>query len=285
MSNADEWSYSSDGLNVLDKFHDVRFVVYVEGQDDIAFWDSLLKKSGISGYHIDYAGGIEELKKIMSQIIHDDAQVIAACDSHYSLLLCTFPKHDRIISTFGHSIENTMYCPHIINRVANKLSRNLKDQTTSITIWYTTFCASAKLLIIYDLAREKYGKPVEVCPDNCSRFLKSHYSYNLDDTKINEYIAQRKSHFRADEIKASEELIDQASIDIRHIIKGHFITNAVINFLKASAKRLAGTRPVISINLLYALTSDGCMPCEDQCYEFFTYRDNITKALKSLMLI
>lgn len=282
---AAECSYSSDALNTLARFHRVKFVVYVEGPDDVAFWASLFDKSGISEYYVDYAGGIQELEKIMAQIIQDDAQVIAACDAHYSLLLGTLPNHDRIISTFGHSIENTMYCPHIINRVIRKLSRNLNDYINSITACYTAFCASATLFLIYDLAREKYDKSVQVCPDNCSRFLKSHYSYHLDDTKIRDYIAQRKSDFCDAEIKASEILIGQSTIEIRYIIKGHFITNAIINFIKASVKNFTGKRPVIPVNLLYALTSDGCMPCEGQCHEFITYRDKITKALQSLIPI
>lgn len=286
MSNkVDEWSYSSDAINVLDKFHGAKFVVYVEGQHDVIFWSSLFDKSGISGYYIEHADGKSELEKIMSQIIHDNARVIVACDAHYSLLLDTLPNHDRIISTFGHSIENTMYCPHIINRVIRKFSNDPQEQTSFITNWYITFCASAKLLLVYDLAREKYGKPVKVYGDSCTRFLTAHQSYNLDDTKIKNHIVEIKPHFRAYEIKASKRLIDQSSFEIRHIINGHFITNAIINLIKASVKRLTGKRPVIPVDNLYALTSDDCIPCTHECYEFVTHRDRITRAVESLMLI
>lgn len=280
-----EWSYSSDAINVLDKFHNVQFIVYVEGQEDVAFWSSLFDKSGIGGYYIDYVGGIEEVQKIMSQIINDNARVIVACDAHYSFLLNTLPNHDRIVSSFGHSAENTMYCPHSINRVIRKFSHDLEDRTTFVTDWYNGFCSSATILVLHDLAREKYGKKVDVSGDKCSRFLKSHYSYILDDTKIKSFIAERKPHFNAGEIEESKRLIDNSGFEIRHIINGHFLTNAIINLLKAAVRHTTGKRPVIPISNLYALTSDCCVPCTDTCPEFSAYKERITRAVDSLRLV
>lgn len=123
MSNEIEWGYDTSALDVLDKFHESNFIIFVEGDEDVIFWSSLFDKAGIHNYHIDSADGIKELKKIMSQILNENARVIVACDSDYSILLNTLPNHKRIISTYGYSIENTMYCPKIINSVINKLSR------------------------------------------------------------------------------------------------------------------------------------------------------------------
>lgn len=284
MSNrVDRWGYSSDAIDVLHRFHNARFVVYVEGQDDVPFWSSLFEKSGISEYHIEYAGGIEELRKIASQIICDDAQVIVACDAHYSLLLHDSPNHDRIISSFGHSIENTMYCPHTINRVIRKLAKAQHEYKPFIIGWYAAFCASAKLLLVYDLAREKHGKPVEVLGRSCARFLKAANSYHLDDIKIKDYILVIKPHFQDNQIRASLRLIDHSTLDIRHIINGHFITNAVINLIKASVRRSTGKRPVIPVDSLYALTSDGCLVCQCECSDLLTRRHRITQAVASLI--
>lgn len=119
MTDNAEWGYSTDAINVLDKFHEAHFILYVEGDDDETFWSSLLNRIGIRHYHIESAGGIQELKKIMRQITNDNANVIVACDGEYSILLDNLPKHDRIISTYGHSIENTMFCPFTINRNIN----------------------------------------------------------------------------------------------------------------------------------------------------------------------
>lgn len=285
MSNGvDEWVYSSDALNVLDRFHDAKAVVYVEGQEDIAFWSSWSDTSYISGYHIDYAGGVRELDKIASQILQDDAQVIVACDAHYSVLLGTLPNHDRIIASYGYSIENTMYCPHTISRVIRKLAYDLEDRTKVISEWYGTFCANAKQLLLYDLAREKYAKPVEVCGDRCSRFLKSRHSHDLDDTKIKDHIAQIKGHFRSYEIRASRRLIDHSSSHPRYLVSGHFLTNAIINLIKASVKGATGKRPVVPVTSLYALTSDSCRLCTDECDECVTYVNRVSKACKSLQI-
>lgn len=36
--------YSLEALNLLNAFHQVDKVVYVEGQDDVPFWEFLFKK-------------------------------------------------------------------------------------------------------------------------------------------------------------------------------------------------------------------------------------------------
>jgi hypothetical protein len=286
MSNeGDEWLYSSDAINVLDKFHGVKFIVYVEGPDDVAFWASLFDKSGITGYYIDCAGGIKELEKIISQILYDNARTIAACDAHYSLLLDNLPKHDRIVISFGHSAENTMYCPHTLNRVIKKFTRDLVERTAFIDDWYNTFCMSAKVLIVYDLAQQKYDKGVQVHGRECSRFLKSHYSYKLDDVKIKSYIAEIKPLFSTKEIRESERLIDGSDFQIRHIINGHFLTNAIINLIKSFARHATGKRPVISVDNIYALACDGCILCTHQCPELSAYEERLTRAVDSLKLV
>jgi hypothetical protein len=145
MSDEQEWGYATDALNVLDKFHQAAFVIYVEGSDDIVFWSTLFNKAGEADFYIDYAGGIEELKKIMAQIINEDARVIVACDSHYSFLLGTSYIHDRIIRTLGHSIENTMYCPNILNQAINKLCRTLEDRKDAIHKWINEFCTTSQV--------------------------------------------------------------------------------------------------------------------------------------------
>lgn len=286
MSDEREWGYDTDALNVLDKFHQVAFVVYVEGSDDIVFWSTLFSKAGRVDFYIDDAGGIKELEKIMLQIINEDARVIVACDSHYSFLLGTsYIIHDRIIRTLGYSIENTMYCPNILNQAINKLCRTLEDRTDTIHEWINEFCSSAKILLIYDLASAKYGKAVRVLGDKCSRFLKSSTSEKLDDNKISEHIQGINIHFKPNELNECERLIDGCGREVSHIVKGCFLTNGVINLIKKIVKKCIGRNPVISLDNLYALTSDGCRACTFECPDFNFVEEQIQKAVASVRLL
>jgi hypothetical protein len=188
MPEESENTYSTDALNVLDQFYGVKYLIYVEGEDDIPFWSSLFDKSGVTDYYIDDVGGINNLRNVMLKIINEDAQVMVACDSGYSIWLDNLHIHQRIIKTYGYSIENTMYCPHIINYVIRKLSRKSKDLYTEIADWYKIFSDICKALIIFDLAREKYGKSFTVYGSNCCRYLRARHSYNIDASKVETYI-------------------------------------------------------------------------------------------------
>jgi len=285
MSNEIEWGYDTSTLDVLDKFHESNFIIFVEGDEDVIFWSSLFDKAGIQNYYIESAGGIDELKKIMSQILNENARVITACDSDYSILLNTLPNHKRIISTYGHSIENTMYCPKIINSVIDKLSHRIQDRVQFISDWIDSFCNVAKVLVIYDIAREKYNKPIVVCGNNCSRFLTSHRSSRLNETIISDYISGIMHYFNNHEIEECKQLFEDCCLDTRYIIKGHFLTNGVINLIKGYTKRILGKAPTIPLTTLYALTCDACKSCNNFCPEFATVEQRISNSVASLRLL
>ena len=285
MSNDAEWGYTTNALNVLDKFHEANFVVYVEGDEDVVFWHSLFGKCGVLNHYIESAGGKPELRKIMSQILCENARVIVACDADYSMLLNTLPNHQQIISTYGHSIENTMYCPKIINSAVDKLSYRLENRIKSISEWVDSFCKSAKILVIYDIAREKYDKSIGVYGNNCCRFLTSSRSSQLDDTAISNYISSIQHHFRTSEIKECKRLLKSCPMDIRYIVKGHFLTNGVVNLIKRLVKHALGKAPTIPLKTLYALTSDGCKTCNNDCPEYAIVAQRINNAVDSIRLL
>ncbi|HCX7732599.1 TPA: hypothetical protein OZ640_004640, partial [Escherichia coli] len=45
-SNAENFSWSNEAENVISLFYDADIMVYVEGEDDIAFWEIIFKKNG-----------------------------------------------------------------------------------------------------------------------------------------------------------------------------------------------------------------------------------------------
>jgi hypothetical protein len=286
IADTQELQYSADALNVLDKFHGANFIVYVEGKDDIVFWSALFDKAGINGHYVTDAGGISELEKIMTKIVDEDARVIAACDSDYSMLLNNRPHHQRIVVTYGHSIENTMYCPYSIDLVIKKLSRTLYDQIDSFNLWLDQFCLDSRTLVIFDIARVRFSKSIKVISGQCSRFLKNSRSHQLDQNKISLYIGTIAVNFQQTELDYCQNLLDNSNIHIKFIIPGHFLTHGVINFIKRRVANLTTFKPpTLSPDLLYALTSDYCKTCTIDCEHFKVIRESIIESVNSLKLI
>ena len=66
--NDDIPEYSTEALNVLRYFHDSEIIIFVEGDDDILFWDVISNKAGLLGVKIESAGGKNELLKKIDKI-------------------------------------------------------------------------------------------------------------------------------------------------------------------------------------------------------------------------
>ncbi len=99
--------HSVEAKNVTNKFYQVDKMIYVEGQDDIIFWDIILKEFAQFTFKIEKAGGKEELEKYIEEIKSGVASYFVARDSDYDEIL-GFDEVKGVIRTYGHSIENTI---------------------------------------------------------------------------------------------------------------------------------------------------------------------------------
>lgn len=108
--------YSADAINVLNKFHRCEQLIYVEGEDDILFWDTLFQCCGIEEYKIEPKDGVEELNKYINKLETEELNIIIATDSDYYIFNKHPPKNRRIIRTIGYSIENTLYAPKCVEK-------------------------------------------------------------------------------------------------------------------------------------------------------------------------
>ena len=75
--------HSDEAISVLGQFYETKIILYVEGNDDIPFWDNLFKKYAPSHfYEIDQTHGKERLQEISNGIIEGKiSNVIVACDA------------------------------------------------------------------------------------------------------------------------------------------------------------------------------------------------------------
>ena len=251
-----ELEYSNEALEAKGLFYDKDFTVYVEGKDDPLFWKQLFSLAEIEA-HIEEVGGKNELAKYIGKIINDGARFYVARDNDNSEFFDDTLYHENIISTYGYSIENSMYCyPNPIEETISKFCRKKLDFSSDFNEWLFNFSNDLYDLIVYDIANNKFKKGISIFGDNCYRFLKGQNSYKLCSNKISTFIDSVKSNFTEDEINEVKDLIHQSEKDLWFLIKGHFITHALINFIKNSIRKEIGSSKSVTPDYLYSITVD-----------------------------
>lgn len=225
-------SYSSGALDTLPHFHRKKFVVYVEGQDDVVFWNKVLNRFGLKDFVLKEAGGAQEIEKYIHAIINDDSAIAVARDCDYTDLLGTQFDHPRILYTYGYSIENTLYCPANIANMIALHARTMADYETEVAEWLTRFADDAKGLLTFDFANAASEKGFEVLGENCHRFLASPKAHSLDNAKLRVFIAKLEKSLSASEVSDAQHVIATSTKPLVQIIKGCFLTHAIMNFVK-----------------------------------------------------
>lgn len=254
----DSLEYSTDALEVKGAFYNKEITIYVEGIDDPIFWTEILKLVNKEAY-IEDVGGCNELEKYIKKITEEDAEFYIATDRDHSDFLDVNHLHsEKILFTYGHSIENTMYKCNSINEIIIKYSRkvnlNLKVEIQNIL---TNFENKIDDLLVYDIASRRYGKGIKVFGNTCARFLKNKNSTEICETKINEFILSIKENFTEDEIQNTSQLINNIAKTKWFLVKGHFISLLVINIIKKYTKIHRGIDLSINLDDIYSHTIDG----------------------------
>lgn len=275
--------YSTSALNVLHRFHRAKAMVYVEGQDDVLFWNYIAKKAGvIEDVRIEEVGGDPEIVKKIDAIVNDGANIIVAKDCDHSNYLAAPLYHDKIVLTYGYSIENFLYCSNTLSDFISKLSRFEDDYSDQIEDWYGEFTKKSKVLLTYDIANHRFSRGVKVLGDSCSRFLKNSQSPEISESKVESFIDEIKERFSEGEIEEVEQLLDTETKEYRWLIKGHFLTSGVINLVKKIVKAKRGSNTTISVEHLFTSTVEGCANCVPAtCESLKKMTEDLQKAVAS----
>jgi len=257
------FEYSSDAIENRAAFFDKNFTVYVEGPEDILFWDNLFQEAGLDDFHIEDVGGSENLEPFIQEILQNDLNIIVACDSDYAKLDNSLVVNDKIIYTHGFSIENSMYRIDKINEIIQYLAKKRVNIKEEIKQWQLDFEEKCESLLIYDYANHKFNKGVTVLGLNSCRYLVNNSSKLLCETKINKAIQKIKDSFSETEIESAKQEINYSTLNNWFHIRGHFLSNAVYNLVKSSAERLGGNTVSFSLDALYAMTVN-CAKYKDE---------------------
>jgi hypothetical protein len=248
-------NYSPGALNTLSLFHRKKHVIYVEGPEDIRFWEIILSQSGLDSFLVKPAGGINELNKYTDSVLNSDATIVIARDSDYSIFSKERSKHPRVIFTYGHSIENSLQSKKVINAVINNYIHSSQTNfEQEIDSWHVEFSDGLHDLLIMEIANSfRIKNGVEVMGKSCVKLLPNNKSHIPCPTKTKKSTEELYPLFSEQEITNAKNMLSRIKKDIIWLIRGHFITSASLNFIKHIVKRERGIDFTMDNNSFYAM--------------------------------
>lgn len=243
--------YSAEASNVLDLFYRCDAIVYVEGDDDIPFWRIAFKVFADADVEVQGVGGSIELDKQIDRIINDNLKLIAARDSDFIRLTGKEKNEDRILYTYGYSIENTLYSFDSLSEIASVWCRQHRANVRECREWLEGFFNSFQRLISYDIACHVFEKDFSVIGDNCTRYMQGERSIFVDPNKLESKLLEMEKKMSPQQLAYAESLINQHGLDYSCYMKGHFLASAAQKYLSAKLKE-HGRGNSISFESMYS---------------------------------
>lgn len=214
---ANTLSYSESGLRVKAAFYNKKAMVYVEGTDDIIFWEQFFDKQV---YKVEDVGGCGNFKSYIQRLNNGEKSFVVAGDLDYSTYKSPICTSKLYVTTYCHSIENMMYCPHNINHAVQRLARDSRiDSIGEIEDFYNRFIAGVENLLILDAANNIYNKGVSILGDSCYRFLDKDNLPEIDSTLVNNFYNSKVGQFEMHEINAVKTILQTEPRPKRLLIK------------------------------------------------------------------
>ena len=280
MSSNETLEFSIAAQNIVPKFLGKLAIVYVEGSDDILFWEQYFSSKM---FEIRDVNGCKNLRDYEDDIRNHGLKCVVAKDADYAPYM-KVESHPLIVTTLSHSIECMMYCPHNINACLKRFARTLEDHTEDIQKYYDEFCCATKDLLVYDIANNVFSIGCSVCGNSCKPILKSDQSVVVSKDKMQQFINKISSLFPEDLIKKAESLIANDDRNLRQIMKGHFQTDFVLNLIRKLASQInQGRKPSISGDALYAQLVTCFSGCDINCTERKEISERVARAKKALI--
>lgn len=233
--------YSLEARNVLNRFHKVEKILYVEGDDDIPFWEIIINSIGSYSYKIEESGGKPQLEERMAEIESGNADFLVAIDSDFDDFN-KIRKSPKIIKTFGYSIENTMISDAVLHRAVCNISKISKKifSIEECRAWLATVNSTIGSLVYFDIKNRLDGHGVSVIGDNCDRFMTSKKSCVICDVKVGDHIANFPFEVDEESERAFSEFFRERNLNSIDMLRGHFLISLAFRFIKFNIAKLKG---------------------------------------------
>ena len=104
----------------------------------------------------------------------------------------------------------------------------------------------------------------------------------IDDERITDYINSIKSNFNEFDLDIVKDNISKDHREYRYIIKGHFITNGIINLIKKKVYEDTNQKPTLSYDAIYAQFVNCKRQCGSICVDRQYLIDRINNAISNI---
>lgn len=243
--------YSADAVNVLNVFMRSDFVLFVEGDDDVLFWEALFSEcAGDIVLDIRPVGGVNGLDRYVEDVLSGKLKCLVARDSDYARIAGRLPEHPKVLYTYGYSIENTLYSVGLIAEVIYLWSRKGEDHYTTVVDWLEGFINGVRPLFICDILNFMYDLSVDTGAGHCQRFMAGRHSEVVDAEKVLKHV-QMLAASHDSFSQQPEGLLPAENISVAKIIRGHFLQSGVLRYINRQLKEL-GRNTSVSQDALYA---------------------------------
>jgi hypothetical protein len=246
-----ELQYSVDALNAKSAFYRAKTLVYVEGDDDVLFWEELFSKVPDFSAAIESVWGSGELEKYIKQIEAGDLHAIAARDSDFLRFQGAVSQAARVIYTFGYSMENSLYTADVIHQLAKTWCKSPSITRAQCSQWLADLGLAFSPLIELDVANAISNCGEVVLTDNCTRFMTGQSSATPCSKKIATHAADVRTRIPSRAVAAAKRARATAPNGSVDHLRGHLLATAVVKFLLQTAKAL-GKKINVSMDSLYA---------------------------------
>lgn len=265
----DSLIYSTDALNVIDDLYEVSTIIYVEGSDDVIFWRKIFKRFYSKTFEVIDLGGKPELIKIAESLREDeDLEYIVAFDLDYSIFNNELPSHPNIVTTFGHSIENTLIQKKAIFTLAENCGlTNESFLNTEFDILYSSIKVIVDELLSLDVYNYNNDKK-SVIGKNIQKFSKKGKVYRIKKQDLSLYVS---SSLDMDFDKSIRATYDSSRLTVMDVINGHFLFSILLKFLDLNSKSFRSSLDLSNDALLMNLLSvfDGFFSEDHPHYNFY----------------
>ncbi|MBM7015966.1 DUF4435 domain-containing protein [Enterobacter cloacae] len=224
---------SPRALSVINRFERKDFILYVEGPSDRSFWQMLLDIYEINNVGISIAGSCTIIDQYIEDILNEDVMIFVARDKDYKFDLDKIPNHERILVTYGHSIENSLVLRSSLINMAIVNGGEFQLCSQHIREWINIVIRDFSELIIREFANEISSAGVSVFGDNCDYiFGKKSKGENFSQEKITLHLSNLDEEIPDFALSAARELFNKIKGNAYWYIRGHFLFSVALKFIK-----------------------------------------------------
>lgn len=245
--------YSAEALSVKNRFHRVDNMVFVEGDDDVIFWEVIFEKFSEATVRIESLGGKPEVVKVAEEVVKGRAAVIVALDSDFDHFVGRM-EHDKMLYTFGYSIENTLLCSESLVQSIRSVGclPMSKIRIDDCKEWMEFSAEAVKPLVLHDIKNAESGFGVTVIGQNCSDLMKSKRSLDVCESLVEARLS--KLGFSIDETEAKRylEIMRENESTLLDHLRGHFFFSLCWRFVTQICKK-AKAKLTLSYDAFFAV--------------------------------